>query len=201
MCKLGRHGYVCIWGSHRGKLGPRKIKAHKMEDVLKDAPRERTPRRPRLGRKTAQAQVREGWEWTGNPRQGAWESWKQEKRVPAVTARHTGPVESNGCRQEMGEKGELQMELRTRISCYCKEARAFVVRIGSGQGGTWRYSICGLATSPKTGVGHPGPCYITERVEAVGPVALSRLVQTEGGVNLRGTWAQLREAGSTGMGQ
>lgn len=75
-----------------------------MEDVLKDVPRERTPRRPRLGRKAAQAQVREGWEWTGNPCQGTWESWKPEKGVPAVTARHTGPVESNGCRQEIGEK-------------------------------------------------------------------------------------------------
>lgn len=104
MCKLGRHGYVCIWGSHRGKLGPRKIKAHEMEDVLKDATRERTPRRPGLGRKAAQAQVRKGWEWTGNPCQGAWESRKPEKGVPAVTARHTGPVEGNGCRQEIGEK-------------------------------------------------------------------------------------------------
>lgn len=59
------------------------IKAHEMEDVLKEAPRVRTPRRPCIGRKAVQAQVREGWEWTRNPCQGAWESWKPERGIPA----------------------------------------------------------------------------------------------------------------------
>lgn len=44
----------------RGSWDPEKINANEMEDVLKETPRKKILRGPRLGRKEAQAEAREG---------------------------------------------------------------------------------------------------------------------------------------------